>query len=84
MNTKDIIEVMAAHRDGFVVEKLVDGWWKADDNPSWAWDREIWRIKREPRDFYIWTNPVTGQREWSETYIPTSSNDLTRVREVLE
>lgn len=56
--TKAAIKVMQAYVEGEPIEVRLRGergreWWISVVTPTWAWDEQEYRIKKEPRECYI-------------------------------
>jgi hypothetical protein len=85
MSTKEMIAVMQAFDDGKVIQFKGDlGTWQ-DCNPSWNWSEYEYRVKPEPREWWIVSWSVFSNRNDAEEYVAcrTEPKEIIRVREVL-
>jgi hypothetical protein len=55
MNTQEMIAVMQAYVDGKTIECQCTsgGDWKLNPTPAWDWAEFLYRVKPEPKVFYI-------------------------------
>lgn len=69
MTTKEMIAVMQAFEEGKTIEyatkwvSLTNKWEEIDD-PAWDWNSCIYRVKPEPREFYVIEYTYRGGEEF--------------------
>lgn len=97
MNTKEKIEVMQGYEDGEVVECDLlrkDHWALLKDTflsegqtePYWDWRHNNYRIKPEPKEFWINTaheNPTAWPTKKRAEEVYCGDQEIIKVREVL-
>ena len=57
MTHDEMIAVIQAHKDGKVIQwrdRHGGRWLDTVDNPVWAFNLNIYRVKEEPREFYVY------------------------------
>lgn len=89
---ENMIDVLRAHKNGYKIQ-----WrplthapvsWEDTPNPGWDFQRNEYRIKPIPREFWIVKYPFGNSLRASSTqqealqYIQDASTELIRVREV--
>ncbi len=93
---RDMIEVMEAAEQGKVIQikskRVSIQNWRTIEEPDWNWRDYKYRVKKEPREWYICTYPATGEtRRWhcnqkdqAIKHAKLWNEELIHVREVLE
>lgn len=90
MTTQEMIAVMQAFADGKKLEcRFVDGdKWVPASSPIWAWDRYEYRVKPEPREWWIVNGKqytaLFGTKNEAESSVFNGPAEIIHVREVLE
>lgn len=82
--TAEKIAVMQAFEDGKKIEAGPPGthYWGPQATPSWNWELFNYRVKKEPREF--WVNPDNGIAMLiCDDFVPENPS-VVRVREVTE
>jgi len=85
--TKKAIEVMQAYVDGKVVEYFAFDAWFPVNQPGWSFNDTKYRIKPEPREYWVNVYPggiyVYKSKEDADLYCSVNRSECIRVREIL-
>lgn len=87
--TEEMIKVMQAFVDGKTIEcndPKGDGQWETVTRPLWNWFYIDYRIKSEPREFWLYAHMVFTSAESAWEYREMSEleeEEIIHVREVL-
>ena len=84
-----MVAVMQAFAEGRPVECLFHGSsaWRDDQSPCWDWSSYTYRVKREPREFYLVSRPrMVGLQVFEANGRPVPGDTLSciHVREVID
>ena len=88
--TKVAIAVMQAFVEGEKIERMISGnQWQEVEEPVWSWNEVNYRVKREPREFWVNVYEKRESYTWStkeeaERMARDDRVACVHVREVLE
>jgi hypothetical protein len=97
MTTKEKIAVMQAYLDGRPIQLRCNGgngghWADLLSEPMWTWGQDRYRIKPEPREWWLelhksftcWGGHTSQQATVHKVNLATNGGAMIKVREVLE
>ncbi len=88
-DTKAAIEVMQAYVDGEEIEgrskhKFTSNKWSTSKIPTWFFLEREYRVKVEPREFYLHGNDNRRDGGWSVVPPGAACSGMIKVREVTD
>jgi hypothetical protein len=94
MTTKEKIAVMQAYLDGRTIQLYGTRWYdfKLDEEPDWNWGQTNYRVKPEPREWWLelhnsftcWDGNTSQNATAHKVNLASHGGAMVKVREVLE